>query len=522
MVSTSSSLSTSESKTQPSSMQSTSPAEEHSSSSSDRSSTCVESVEKKHNSKSSQYSSSTTIVSVDSSAFSKFDDPIPSVSKSKNKKNLNSTRIQADDPFRCAPFRIQPVVDLNSSSSNSSDEPNEKEKNKNEDPKNIASSQQHLSNNLSAFQPYKRPPDPFVSAPFDHVPPIVSSTFSDIGKTLKTGKSSSPTSSITPTGSTSVYSSGGSKTKRKQIDPSTRKRSTTVNYRSSTNFDDSIQNSSNNLRTQSKKNSIPNPFINAPFTAKKVKPVQSSSSHTLKTSNSNNFPISSSNSLNSIDETQITPTVSNYPSIDSNVTPVAVTAAQLEQSFASLSFNKQSYFGHENNNRQVVKTINEQIDLLNNSSNCSSSSSGPHVIKIPQSHSLNEIKQQQYEPVTAFKLLVQDGEDTKSNPIVDTSKLQFKKRQPTTNTQFNQGSMQTQNTTNTNSKLADNNIDKSINFVKKIPLTKSCSANSTINNNIVNNNGTKSINNNKKPTTNAGSTATSGGGGIANMSFDDY
>lgn len=418
--------------------------EEHSSSSSDQSSTCVESIENK-NSKSSQYSSSTTIVSVDSSAFS-----TDSTNKQKNKckKVLNSTRITTDDPFRNAPFKIiQPTIDLNSSSSNSSTSSISNDKlNKLVDDKLNLSDESLAKINLnpvnpSAFQPYKRPPDPFVSAPFDHVAPY---------------SKASPTSSVTPT-SSSVSSS---KSKLKQ-DNSIRKRSTTVNYRSS----DNDSNKSVNMRTPASKK-VPNPFINAPFTGKKVKPVQSSSAHTIKTSNSTNVPISTSNSLNSIDESQITPTVSNYSSVDSNATPVA--------QFLPLSFQR-------------------QLDISDNV---------PSVVKIPQSHSLNEIKQ--------TESVQQSRAQFEFEPVVDTLKLQFKKR-----TLINQQDEQLRRVIN--SKTADNIVitnDKSI-IVKKIPLTKSCSANAT----ILNEN-TKSNSNRKPP--GSGGSSTASGGGISNMSFDDY
>jgi hypothetical protein len=347
----------------------------------------------------------------------------------------------------------------------------------------------------SAFQPYKRPPDPFVSAPFDHVP-------SSTTTTTATNKGCiSPSSSITPT-SLSVHSSGGGyKFKKKQLDPnSPRKRSTTVNYRSNSK----TRESNDNNKTPATKKTVPNPFMNAPFTAKKSSK-QISISNSYQTIKSSNLvpvssqpvpppPIASSNSLNSIDESQVTPTLSNYSSMDSNATPVSastttttataaasaqITNVQFIQSLTSSSFQTQN-----------LTTKSHFKNSTNNNNN---------EIKIPQSHSLNEIKPS--ESVVNTVLLTSkynsNNNDDQFEPIIDTSKLQFKKR------------TQQQQPQQINKQIAD----------KKLPLTKSCSANSSI---LQTNSDNNKPNISNKKITSSNTAAASSSGGIANMSFDDY
>jgi len=510
--------------------------EEHSSSSSDRSSTCVESVENKYNSKSSQYSSSTTIVSVDSSAFNSTAAPASTNEsttttikvRNKSKKILNSTQITTtneNDPFRNAPFRIQPSMDiLNSSSSNSSasssisnDKLNEimhleKQLNLNNSSND---QQQPVNNNVSAFQPYKRPPDPFVSAPFDHMP-VAAAAAASISKSC-----SSPTSSITPT-SSAVHSSGGGagvRLKKKQLDPnSPRKRSTTVNYRSNSKSRETNNDSCNKTPLANKKVAVPNPFMNAPFSAKKSskqqqqQQVPSSDSYQIITKSSNlivaQVPLpplphmSASNSLNSIDESQITPTVSNYSSSSMDAAATAIPNVQFIQSLTSSSFQTQNLTTKSHLANKMIHNPND----MNN------------IIKIPQSHSLNEIKQTGVESTNNVNTVILTSKYNNNNiddqfePIIDTSKLQFKKRPSQ-----QQQSAHLQHSSNNKQQLQI--IDNIDNNNKKLPLTKSSSANSSI---LQTNNDNKPpmIGSSRKTTTNSNSTTSSGG--IANMSFDDY
>ena len=185
----------------------------------------------------------------------------------------------------------------------------------------------------SAFQPYRRPPDPFVSAPFDHIPE-------------KSGKiSSSSSSSVTPTKSLANQSRKTSKSKVKlQNEINLEHTPDKLEDLTDTNLSTPIAPVSN------KKSSSLNPFINAPFTAKKSR-------------------------------------------------AITVIQSQVPVSASLSSINATSELTHFTSNPNIKKIVYPQTDkktsaLIRQLSSENSDHNKQSVSKIPQSHSLNEIKLQ--------------------------------------------------------------------------------------------------------------------------------
>ena len=298
----------------------------------------------------------------------------------------------------------------------------------------------------SAFQPYKRPPDPFVSAPFDHVP-----------ETPQKRQSGSSSSSITPTKSMSHYSSkktARTKSKAKKanesvFDPNQTPRSEDLNDK----------NVSTPIASSKKSH---NPFINAPFTAKKCKAITVLQSQVPASSS-----LSSINSTNGLTPTNPKPTV---------IQRLPFTVEQKSQIHRQLS--------------------GENTDSQKQSIN-----------KIPQSQSLNEIKaikqNNELENVETGKLRMSQEPNQVFKQKIEILDARVRNEEVASNVK----------------KSLVNQMPESAfkRDVNQIPKSNSANLGLFNSNSETNNNNNNSVTKSLNP---GGSSK--GGGGIANMSFDDY
>lgn len=459
-----------------------------------------------------KYSSASTIISVDSSVLSKKSQANAKSKKKGSKKELKKNSVA--DPFRQAPFRIQPSIPINISSSNSSNsslsvtqeassEIRGPPKNQNETAEVlpvIHSQDQDLQKQPSAFQPYKRHPDPFAGAPFEM-----------------------SQKRLSPECTTQLQKLQHDRRRSKEKKSNANREVTSLKVQE----DDELKNDEiievvskgKQFRTPSNaaKTSSQNPFINAPFTGKKG--FKSSAMFAFNLDAAENAPKTSLPTSNFTDASLPT----NFKPV---IPPKPGTVNRAENADKSEMSDK-SKISQQLNVLSLARNLkNEIIEETNDLSNKPKSTLNMSN-KIPQSQSLNEIKHynklsensrsglttnliqhfnsQTQETNNSFKN-IENKLNTEENPlkqlepIIDTSKLQFKKKTISAHST----SMYNSNENPTNSKKVS---------ITKSSLTKSHSQNENL---TIPQRNLVSIN----PAPNSSNNSTSGG--IANMSFDDY
>jgi len=314
----------------------------------------------------------------------------------------------------------------------------------------------------SAFQPYKRQNDPFVGAPFE-----------------------APLEKTQPSTPTNLNNDRRRRTTEKKSNCNQEKANTSIGDEANKNEEiiQVISNASQLINTpvaSAKKSSNQNPFINAPFTVKKSKPSTSLLSSTL-----DHAAVTSANIF-------LTPTFTE------RISPTV--------------------------NDEQVSNFSRQLNL-----NTTNEPMRPTPLpKIPQSHSLNEIKQvNEATPRTHYAThLIQqfnqkaahaDSLDSRltAEPLIDTSRLEFKKKSSLPN-------QEQQQSLGSHFNAATNRIEVKTGPVAHFDLKRVQSTKTTLTKSQSQN---ESLTTRKVPNNNNNSNipgGASGGGGIANMSFDDY
>ena len=419
-----------------------------------------------------KYSSASTIVSVDSAMHLNKQTNVANLKIGHNKKGSKAKKKDSKDPFRKAPFRLPQTslsINMHSSGSSSSNSLSNLSRNQtnieqvNQSINKIEADLETLKQ-PSAFQPYKRQNDPFVGAPFEP-----------------------PPDKTQPSTPTNLSHDRRRRTTEKKSNCNQEKANTSIGDEANKNEEiiQVITNASQLVNTpvaSAKKSSNQNPFINAPFTVKKSKPSTSLLSSTL-----DHAAVTSANIL-------LTPTFTD------RISPTV-----------------------SNENEQVAN-FSRQLNL--NSTNDNQPVRPTPLPKIPQSHSLNEIKQvNEATPRTHYathlihqfnqKAALADSLDSRltAEPLIDTSRLEFKKK-------YSLPTQEQQQQLGNHVYAATNKIEVRAGPATHFELKRVQSTKTTLTKSQSQN---ESLTTRKLPNNNANMPGgASGGGGIANMSFDDY
>jgi hypothetical protein len=217
----------------------------------------------------------------------------------------------------------------------------------------------------SAFQPYKRPPDPFASAPFDHVP-NESTSFSTNNRAMSSSSSITPTDSHSSTHFQPNLTSSSKKKTTKHMKqtpkPSNLLDSNSSTATNKTNDDELIQVISEfqtPIVAKTAKDINQDPFMNAPFTVKKQQQLNKQSTLNSSTNSSKN----------------------------GNFIPTSNSTSSILTLTSSFDNDNSKYINNSNSQFNNVNIAGKLFDSTDSSSITINSSS-----RMPQSQSLNEIK----------------------------------------------------------------------------------------------------------------------------------